>query len=842
MEQKDYRLAAIMYTDIAGFSRMMEKDEAGTLELLRFHNDLIGGIVAAHHGTVIKTIGDALLVDFKNTVEAMQSAMEIQDKLYAHNKENPGLPLLVRIGVHLGDIYFFENDALGEGINIAARLQSLASPGCICFSGDVYNLVLNKIEFRAEKLGKVSLKNITKEIHAYEITTPNVEFDPNRGKPRPGFKPGSYLDGAPEEAEDQGGPGAETENYTLSHAPTRSPFVTTTPPAQGGQAPRAAERVLPLPPAQAAPPLPPAAEAEPLLAGGKHAEADRSYSPEDSRRILDEIRKAILQDIKNEGRRLSVEETLKRYGAYGVEAKEVIASMAESGLLVKRGGGDRPGEGRPGEGRPGFQGPGNFGFDPEAIGRNIEAAVHGIVGEIERSVERNMSRQEGQGYGYDHAAEYERLRERHQRRAERHAARDALRTMGGDLPTGKWDRKLGENDDWSTIKEEQSPSMEPYREQLIAKARRQRGGLIGHFTSYIAVNAGLWYLNMGVAGGPHGFPWALIVSAAWGIGLVSSLVAARRGAAKANEVQSMPELDNGQLLVYKKLNRVRDSMAMHTASTITVPLLLGIINLSYAGGSNFLWFLIPTAAMFVGWISHLGAYGASKAKLQRQLLSSLGVEGGWRNIFKFRKAQKATTSELGPFAAQYQDAERAKAAILAEIKTGTPLDTDLAPSLDAFVGQVRLLAQSANEIDRIVGGIPMADLEKDKAELVRKSDASTAASLKDEYKRSIAEIEKQEQSYEELKNQSEVIKLRLSSSVNQLKQMRIDVARLKAAGDEGAGGVTELKRRTEELSSYLQDLRKGYDEGAADPFAELEELAKANDERKRLEDETRKKD
>ncbi len=205
MEQKDYRLAAIMYTDIAGFSRMMERDEAGTLELLAYHNELIAGIVERHHGTVIKTIGDALLIDFKNTVEALQSAMEVQDKLYEHNKENPGLPLLVRIGVHLGDIYFFENDALGEGINIAARLQSLARPGCICFSQDVYNLVLNKIEFRAEKLGKVSLKNITKEIHAYEITTPNVEFDPERGKPRPGYKPGSYLDDESEDSIPVGG-------------------------------------------------------------------------------------------------------------------------------------------------------------------------------------------------------------------------------------------------------------------------------------------------------------------------------------------------------------------------------------------------------------------------------------------------------------------------------------------------------------------------------------------------------------------------------------------------------------------------------------------------------------
>ena len=107
MEQKDYRLAAIMYTDIAGFSRMMERDETGTLELLTFHNDLIGGIVAKRHGTVIKTIGDALLVDFRNTVEALQTALEVQDSIYAHNKVSGKLPLLVRIGLHLGDIYFF---------------------------------------------------------------------------------------------------------------------------------------------------------------------------------------------------------------------------------------------------------------------------------------------------------------------------------------------------------------------------------------------------------------------------------------------------------------------------------------------------------------------------------------------------------------------------------------------------------------------------------------------------------------------------------------------------------------------------------------------------------------
>ncbi|HPM71981.1 MAG TPA: adenylate/guanylate cyclase domain-containing protein, partial [Spirochaetales bacterium] len=78
MEQKDYRLAAIMYTDIVGYSRMMERDEAGTLSLLHYHNALVSDIAAKRHGTVIKTIGDAFLIDFRNTVEALQCAMEVQ--------------------------------------------------------------------------------------------------------------------------------------------------------------------------------------------------------------------------------------------------------------------------------------------------------------------------------------------------------------------------------------------------------------------------------------------------------------------------------------------------------------------------------------------------------------------------------------------------------------------------------------------------------------------------------------------------------------------------------------------------------------------------------------------
>jgi hypothetical protein len=710
----------------------------------------------------------------------------------------------VRIGVHLGDIYFFENDALGEGINIAARLQSLARPGCICFSQDVYNLVLNKIEFRAEKLGKVSLKNITKEVHAYQITSPNVEFDPNRDKPQPGYKPGTYLG---EEGPEEDG----EANSTVVHYVGASVSGT---PVPGTPVPKAA--VPEEPGAEASAPEP---EARPAPKAAE--EAERDYSAEGSKGVLAEIRKAILEDTKAMGRRLSVAEALSRYGSYGVEAKEVIAAMADQGLIVKGGrGGDEPDS--QGQARP--EGPA---FDGEAFGRNIEAAVHGIVGEIERNVQRGMA--EGRYDSGRYADKFERKRERYERKRERHEERHAYSEEGG---SERWERKLDDEEAWRLHGVDRAATFEDYREALAERARHQRGGFIGNLVSYLAVNTGLWYVYLTMAPFAH---WAAIVSAAWGIGLLSSLVASVRGGAKLREARAMPELEGEAFSSYKKLNRTKDSIAMHAASTLTVPLMLGIINFSYPGGASFLWFLIPTVAMVASFLSHLGVYASKRRSLEKKILSSLGVEGGWRNVFKAGKAKKSTLSALGTYADQYYEAERAKADILSEMKGEE--GATMKPALEAYVGQVRLLAQSANEIDRIVGAIPMDALATDKEELLAKNRAASSASLKEEYGRSIAEIEKQEKSYEELKNQSEVIRLRLGSSVNQLKQMRIDAARVRAAGEEGSGGMDELKARTEELSRYLEDLRRGYDESGAgieaeDPFAALE---KAEEERKRLE-------
>ena len=169
MEHKDYRLAAVMFTDIVGFSRMMEEDEKGTLQTLDFHDKLVREQIDRFRGGVIKTIGDAFLAQFSTTLDAVQCSLAVQDGIREYNEAKLGKALTLRIGVHLGDIYFYENDALGEGINIASRLQSLTKPGHITISREVYSQVSGKIPMKVESMGQVHLKNITREVHAYEI-------------------------------------------------------------------------------------------------------------------------------------------------------------------------------------------------------------------------------------------------------------------------------------------------------------------------------------------------------------------------------------------------------------------------------------------------------------------------------------------------------------------------------------------------------------------------------------------------------------------------------------------------------------------------------------------------
>ncbi|HEV8718332.1 MAG TPA: adenylate/guanylate cyclase domain-containing protein [Candidatus Binatia bacterium] len=165
------KLAAIMFTDMAGFSRQMGADEAGTLRLLTTHNQVVQQSVAEYSGHVIKTVGDAFLVDFPSVVNAVQCAQRIQNRFRTHNTEKEANEQIhIRIGVHSGDIIQRDGDVFGDGVNVASRLQALAEPDTICISQVVYQEVEKKLTLgTVVSLGRPKLKNIAQRFRVYVL-------------------------------------------------------------------------------------------------------------------------------------------------------------------------------------------------------------------------------------------------------------------------------------------------------------------------------------------------------------------------------------------------------------------------------------------------------------------------------------------------------------------------------------------------------------------------------------------------------------------------------------------------------------------------------------------------
>ncbi len=165
------RLTAIMFTDMVGFSRQMGADEAGTLRVLEVHNHIIQQAVAEYAGHVIKTIGDAFLVDFPSVVNAVQCAQLIQAQFRTDNAEKElAEQIHLRIGIHLGDIVQKDGDVFGNGVNIASRLQQMADPDTICLSDMVYRDVAKKLNLgTVVSLGRPKLKNIAERFQVYEL-------------------------------------------------------------------------------------------------------------------------------------------------------------------------------------------------------------------------------------------------------------------------------------------------------------------------------------------------------------------------------------------------------------------------------------------------------------------------------------------------------------------------------------------------------------------------------------------------------------------------------------------------------------------------------------------------
>jgi TolB-like protein/class 3 adenylate cyclase len=164
------RLAAILAADVAGYSRLMGLDEVGTAQVLREHRVVVDALVAKHSGRVVKTTGDGLLIEFHSVVDAVECALVIQAVMAERNEGvPPDRRMLFRIGVNLGDVLVEGDDILGDGVNVAARLEGIAEPGGICISSSAYDQVRGKLAATFTDLGERSLKNIDRPVRAYTV-------------------------------------------------------------------------------------------------------------------------------------------------------------------------------------------------------------------------------------------------------------------------------------------------------------------------------------------------------------------------------------------------------------------------------------------------------------------------------------------------------------------------------------------------------------------------------------------------------------------------------------------------------------------------------------------------
>ena len=170
------RLAAVLAADVAGYSRIMGADEEGTLSRLKaIRKTLVDPTIRSYRGHIVKTTGDGMLAEFASAVDAVRGAAEVQRKMAEQNAAVPQQQRIeFRIGIHVGDIIFDDNDIFGDGVNIAARLEGISDPGGICVSDDAHRQIRSKLDFTFDDIGPQRLKNISEPMRVWRVLAPEM--------------------------------------------------------------------------------------------------------------------------------------------------------------------------------------------------------------------------------------------------------------------------------------------------------------------------------------------------------------------------------------------------------------------------------------------------------------------------------------------------------------------------------------------------------------------------------------------------------------------------------------------------------------------------------------------
>jgi TolB-like protein/class 3 adenylate cyclase len=185
LAREQRRLAAIVSADVAGYSRLMGRDESGTLAALKaLRREVVDPPIAAHGGRIVKTTGDGLLLEFPSVVDAVRCVVEVQTAMAARTAEvSEDRRIAFRIGVNLDDIIIDGDDIFGDGVNVAARLQEIAPPGGLCVSSRVHEDIRDRLDVFFEDVGEQALKNIARSVHVYRWTPTSIRNAPVRMRP-----------------------------------------------------------------------------------------------------------------------------------------------------------------------------------------------------------------------------------------------------------------------------------------------------------------------------------------------------------------------------------------------------------------------------------------------------------------------------------------------------------------------------------------------------------------------------------------------------------------------------------------------------------------------------------
>ena len=358
-----------------------------------------------------------------------------------------------------------------------------------------------------------------------------------------------------------------------------------------------------------------------------------------------------------------------------------------------------------------------------------------------------------------------------------------------------------------------------YRAELTKNAEKLRHSIAPSIISFLGVNAALYYVNATYA---NQLPWAVPVSAMWFFGLVQRFFRAGQSRRIAREAEGIANLDANQLKEYKAINKERGKFLSRFFSFFSVSTIFLFINLF--SDQKTPWFIIPSAVMAVSLIVHSIDYKARMPRRIRQFFESIGPAS--------RAASSVSTGDvnyasLGPYADTYAQAAKDADSFLTTFKKMSPNEMPEAEkSVKAGMDQILLLATTLNELEGLIGSMPLKELERDRASIETKKRSASPA-LAAEYDTSLAEIDAQFKGHQALLERRESLEIKLHSMSSQFRQLSLDLASAHAADAQSKletqhTALENLSKKAEEIRVSIEDMRAGSDDWLS---AEIDKLS-----------------